>query len=89
MASILRGPRAATRAAPAGLTAVISPALLSAVSSLTKTYDGTTVASLSGSSTNLTGFVNLLEGRAQRFEILAGGDRHDIQQSAILAHECH
>ena len=41
---------------PANLTAVISPAPLSAASSVTKTYDGTTVASLSGGNTTLSGF---------------------------------
>jgi trimeric autotransporter adhesin len=43
---------------PTGLTAVISPAPLTATSSVTKTYDGTTVANLSGSNTTFSGFVN-------------------------------
>ena len=41
---------------PAGLTAVISPAPLSATSSVSKTYDGTTNAPLSGSNTTFGGF---------------------------------
>ncbi|MHB1881021.1 MAG: YDG domain-containing protein, partial [Acidithiobacillus sp.] len=42
---------------PTGLTAVITPAQLSAVSSVNKTYDGTTTADLGGVNTTLTGFV--------------------------------
>ena len=42
---------------PTNLTAVISPAPLSAASSVTKTYDGTTVAALGGANTTLSGFV--------------------------------
>jgi len=42
---------------PSGLTAVISPAALTASSSVTKTYDGTATASLAGSNTTFTGFV--------------------------------
>jgi trimeric autotransporter adhesin len=42
---------------PSGLTAVISAATLTASSSVTKTYDGTTTASLSGANTVLSGFV--------------------------------
>ena len=44
-------------AQPSGLTAVISQAPLSASSSVTRTYDGTTNAPLSGSNTTLTGFI--------------------------------
>jgi filamentous hemagglutinin family protein len=43
---------------PSGLTAVISPVQLFATASLSKTYDGTDTASLSGSHTTLTGFVS-------------------------------
>src|ERR1700723_3131868 len=42
---------------PTGLTAVISPAPLSATSSVSKTYDGTTSAILSGSNTTFGGFI--------------------------------
>jgi hypothetical protein len=42
---------------PSGLTAVISPAPLSAASNVTKIYDGTSIASLGGANTTLTGFV--------------------------------
>jgi trimeric autotransporter adhesin len=42
---------------PSGLTAVITAAPLTASSSVTKTYDGTTTASLSGANTTFTGFV--------------------------------
>jgi trimeric autotransporter adhesin len=42
---------------PTGLMAVISPAPLSASSSVAKTYDGTTSANLSGSNTTFVGFV--------------------------------
>jgi filamentous hemagglutinin family protein len=42
---------------PSGLSTVISPVALSATSTVTKTYDGTTVASLSGTNTVLTGWV--------------------------------
>jgi filamentous hemagglutinin family protein len=42
---------------PTGLTAVISPAPLSATSSVSKTYDGTTRAILSGSNTTFGGFI--------------------------------
>ncbi|KAF3998148.1 YDG domain-containing protein [Glaciimonas immobilis] len=42
---------------PAGLTAVISPAALTATSNATKVYDSTTIADLSGTHTVLSGFV--------------------------------
>ncbi len=41
---------------PSGLTAVISPAQLTATASVTKSYDGTTVANLAGGNTLLTGW---------------------------------
>ena len=42
---------------PSGLTALISPAPLTAASNLSKTYDGTTGANLGGGNTALFGFV--------------------------------
>ena len=42
---------------PTGLTAVISPLGLTATSTVTKSYDGGTVASLAGANTVLSGFV--------------------------------
>jgi hypothetical protein len=42
---------------PSGLTAVISPAPLSATSNVSKTYDGTANANLSGSHTTFGGFI--------------------------------
>ncbi|MGZ9713152.1 YDG domain-containing protein [Glaciimonas sp. GNP009] len=43
---------------PTGLTAVISPAILSATSAVSRAYDGTNVANLSGTHTTFSGFVS-------------------------------
>ena len=45
-------------AQPTNLTAWISPAILSATSTATKVYDGTTSADIGGANTTLTGFVS-------------------------------
>jgi filamentous hemagglutinin family protein len=55
----LSGPGSANYsvAQPTGLTALISQAPLTATSSVTKTYDGTTNASLAGANTTFSGFM--------------------------------